>query len=64
MLEPVFPGLRRDSEEKKDGALYTMSSKEKMALKEAQRIVSNCSTRIENPFKYGEGTLEKNSEKS
>lgn len=61
MLEPVFTGLKKDSQGNKEGRLYKMSTKERLALKEARRIVSNCSVRIEKPFRYGQGNLENSS---
>ena len=57
LLEPVLTGLRKELVGKQDGTFYQMSTSERMALKEAQRIVKGCGLRVEQPFKYGQGSF-------
>ncbi len=59
VFRPVFTSLKKEEENKADGMLYRMSSKERTAMKEAQKIVRVYSSKVENPFKCGEGNLEK-----
>lgn len=58
MLSPVLTGLKKDSE-KSDGLNDQMSLKEQIALKEARKIVRVYGSKINHPFKYGEGPLQK-----
>ena len=59
MFKPVLTSLKKENDTKADDLLYTMSSKERTALEEARKIVRVYSSKVENPFKYGEGNLEK-----
>lgn len=59
VLAPVIASLKKESEKNAEGIFYKMSSKEQMALKEARRIVQRCGLKVEHPFKYGQGSLEK-----
>lgn len=57
MLSPVFFGLKKEGG-KADDLHCKMSIKEKIALDEARKIVRVYGSKINQPFKYGEGNLE------
>ncbi len=59
MLGPVLTGFKKETGEKADGRFYKMSSKEQIALKEARKIVHVYSSKVEHPFKSGQGSLDK-----
>lgn len=59
MFAPVLGGNKKDPLNDASTLHPQMSVKEEMALEEARKIVRICSSKIENPFRYGQGTLEK-----
>ncbi len=59
MLSPVLMGLKKEDSAKSDRLLGEMSHKEIIALKEARKIVRVYSSKVDHPFKYGQGSLEK-----
>jgi hypothetical protein len=59
VLGPVIAGLKKETESRTESRFYKMSTKEQMALNEARRIVRRCALKVDHPFKYGQGSLEK-----
>jgi len=58
MFGSALLGLKKESAGKTERTLCKMSSKEQMALKEARKIVRLYGSKIEHPFKYGQGSLD------
>jgi hypothetical protein len=59
VFRPVFTSLKKENKDKTDGLQYRMTTKERIAMKEAQKIVRVYSSKVENPFKCGQGNLDK-----